>query len=148
MSENAEGFLARFQVAWGDLDSNSHMANTRYLDYAAQTRFLYLSSAGFTPKDFRQNGLGPVVFKDEVAYEMELRFLDEFTVDMRLAAHSADASRFIIANTIRRADGRVCADIRTSGAWFDLQERKTVAPPATLGQAMAALPRTDDYCYL
>ena len=39
-----------FQVTWADLDSNAHLKNSRYLDYAAQARFLYLAAAGFTPQ--------------------------------------------------------------------------------------------------
>jgi acyl-CoA thioester hydrolase len=33
----------QFTVVWGDLDANQHMRNTAYLDYAAQSRFIFLA---------------------------------------------------------------------------------------------------------
>ena len=36
-----------YQVLWADLDGNQHLKNTRYLDYAAHTRFRFLTEHGF-----------------------------------------------------------------------------------------------------
>ncbi len=68
-------YEAEFRVTWADLDSNRHLRNTGYLDYAAQTRMLYLDQAGFSPKDFAEHNVGPIVFEDTVRYKREINFL-------------------------------------------------------------------------
>lgn len=141
----SEPFTASYQVAWADLDANAHMRNTRYLDYASQTRFLYLASAGFPPPAFRKANVGPAIFRDEVTYKRELRHLARFTVELRLAAQSGDGSQYVFAETFLHEDGVVAAEVRTHAAWFDLSARKVVAPPPQLKAAMDALAHTGDY---
>lgn len=50
-----------FQVAWEHLDANVHAANTAFMRFAINTRFLHFASLGFTPADFARHRLGPVV---------------------------------------------------------------------------------------
>ena len=135
----------RFQVAWADLDSNNHMRNTGYHDYAAQTRFLYLNDHGFTPRDFAAFGMGPMVFEETIQYRRELRFLETFRVTYTIAGQSADGSRFIIVNRILKEDGTLSAQISSTGAWVDLKARKVAPPPDALKAAMDALVREPDF---
>jgi acyl-CoA thioester hydrolase len=138
-------FEREFQVAWEHLDANGHAANTAFMQFAINTRFLYFASLGFTPADFARHRLGPVVRRDEVDYFREARFLDRISVNLRLAGLAPDGSRFRIVNEIRRGDGELAARIATTAGWFDLGARKLVAPPAPLADAMASLERTDDF---
>ena len=48
-----------FQVTWADLDANRHLKNTGYLDYAAQSRFLYFAAGGFGQQQFAELNIGP-----------------------------------------------------------------------------------------
>lgn len=144
----AEAFERPFQVAWAHLDANGHMANTAYLDIAVDVRFMYFTSRGFPPEEFRKRRIGPVVRRDEVDYYRELRLLQPIRVNLLLVGLSEDASRFRIRNEIRRDDGEVAARITTLGGWFDLEARKLVAPPETLAAALRALVRADDYAGL
>jgi acyl-CoA thioester hydrolase len=138
-------FEARFQVAWGDVDYNRHLANTAYLDYAAQTRFLQLAAAGFGPDAFEAHGLGPVVMKDEISYRRELKLLEFFTVQFLAGGMNPDRSRFILVNRFVNAAGKLCAELRSHGVWFDLAARKPVEPPTALRAAMEGLERTEDF---
>lgn len=138
-------FEAEFQVAWGDLDYNRHVGNSRYLDYAAQARFLYLSSRRFGPDAFARHGIGPAILTDEVKYLKELRLLDRFTVSFEVAGLNASGSRFIIVNRFIGHDGEPRAEVRTMAVWFDLAARKAVAPPPQLAAAMTSADRTADY---
>lgn len=141
-------FEAPFQVAWGDVDYNRHLANTAYLDYAAQTRFLYLAEAGFGPDAFAAHGIGPAVLKDEITYRRELKLLEPFSVRFLAGGQNADRSRFILVNRFHNAAGQLCAELRSLGAWFDLTARRIVAPPPALLAAMEGLERTEDYAEL
>ena len=64
-------FEREFQVAWEHLDANAHAANTAFMQFAINTRFLFFASLGFSPADFAKHRLGPVVRRDEVDYFRE-----------------------------------------------------------------------------
>ncbi|HEY5798821.1 MAG TPA: thioesterase family protein [Burkholderiaceae bacterium] len=138
-------FRADFQVTWSDLDANVHLRNTGYLDYAAQTRFLYLAQAGYTPKEFKQANMGPVVFSETITYHRELHFLEQFQVAIHLAGMSESGAKFIMANRFLKSDGTVAAEVRSTGAWFNIGTRKVSAPEPGLFNAMNGLPRTEDF---
>jgi acyl-CoA thioester hydrolase len=59
-------------AGWGDMDFNSHMANTAYLDKAADVRQKFLAEHGFPIEEFARQRIGPVVRKDEIEYFAEV----------------------------------------------------------------------------
>jgi len=135
----------QFTVVWADLDANQHMRNTAYLDYAAQSRFLFLASRGFPPGEFRRHRLGPVVLRDTVEYRRELNHLDVFTLRLELAGMSEDGARFALANTFTNARGELAATVRSDGAWFALEARRVQPPPEALLAAMNRMPRSAEF---
>lgn len=145
MSPVAETFARTLYAGWGDMDFNGHMRNTAYLDKSADLRMWFFASRGFPMAEFSRLRLGPVVREDRVEYFREIPLLAEFTVDQELAGLSADGARFCLQNSFVRADGKLCARVRSSGGWLDLGARALVVPPAALREAMAALPRTADF---
>jgi acyl-CoA thioester hydrolase len=138
-------FTRTFHVGWGHLDSNSHMANTAYLDVCVDVRFMYFAFKGFSPKDFERLRFGPVVQRDEIEYFRELRLLEPFTVNLALAGMSGDGSRFRIRNEFFREDGKMAARVTTQGGWLNLELRKLTAPPPELLDVFSALTRTEDF---
>ena len=137
-----------FEVLWALLDANDHMANTGYLQLCIDCRFAYFESQGFAPGDFHSHRVGPVVRKEELEYFRELKLLDKVTVSLMLAAVAPDASRFVLRNEMRRADGELAARISSSGGWLDLDKRRLRAPPEKLARALLALDRTEDFVSL
>ena len=138
-------FERTLHVAWAHLDANGHMANTAYLDIVVDVRFMYFSSCGFPPEEFRRLGIGPVVRRDEVEYYRELRLMQEIRIDMQLAGIAADASRFKLRHDIRREDGELAARVTTLAGIFDLKSRKLVVPPEGLAAALRGLDRSADF---
>ncbi|RZI42274.1 thioesterase [Herbaspirillum sp. HC18] len=143
METNVSQF--QYTVTWSDLDANVHLRNTGYLDYAAQTRFLYLKESGFTPADFRSAGIGPVIFSEQIAYHKELMFLENFSVTMQLGGISEDGAKFIMVNRFLKNDGRLAAEVSTRGAWFDLNARRVASPPQALTDALLRLSKTENF---
>ncbi len=143
--DDTKPFSINYQVTWGDLDANMHMANRAYLDYASQTRFLFINEQGFTPADFQHAQMGPVIFSDNIQYLKELRFLEKFYVEYWLGGNSRDYSKFLLINKFYREDGKLAALLETSGAWFNLSTRKVMAPPEKLISAIDALLKTEGY---
>ncbi len=130
-------YFVRYQVGWIDVDMNGHMSNSRYLDYATQTRFRYLAEHGFSPDDFRRHGLGPLIFEDHLRYRRELRFLDQFSVAFEYEKLDEEGRKFRVVNRFTR-DGEEVAVVDARGAWFDLETRSVAVPPAKLLAALSA----------
>jgi acyl-CoA thioester hydrolase len=132
----SEVFQARFRAGWGAMDANGHMANTAYLDFAADTRFQYFEANGFSARDF---------MRDATDYRSEIRLQEEFSVTFELMGLSKDGSRFRLRNAFLKADGTVAAVVTTDAGWWSLDSRRLVVPPAELSTAMARLSRSEDF---
>jgi acyl-CoA thioester hydrolase len=134
-------------AGWGDMDFNSHMRNTAYLDKSVDARMLYFAQQGFSMSEFLRLRIGPVVMKDEIEYFREIHLLDRITVGFTLAGLSVDGSRMLLRNEFLR-DGKLVARVTSAGGWLDLEMRKLTCPPPALLDAMKALERTDDFVEL
>jgi len=141
--------MTRFEkvltAGWRDMDYNSHMANTAYLDRAADVRMMYFAENGFTADDMLRLRIGPVVMKDEIEYFREVRLLQEVRVALAIAGLAPDGSRFVIRNEFTHLDGQRCAVVTSTGGWLDLHSRKLTAPPPELKKALEDLPRIDGF---
>jgi acyl-CoA thioester hydrolase len=138
-------YVKSYQVQWRDLDANRHMANTAFLDYGTQTRFRYFESRGLGPDRLIEAGTGVVLFTELIEYKAELRFLEEFTVDVRLGGMNEKGSRFEIVNRVTKADGALAAVMTIHAGWFDLAARKVRSPSAEMAAALDGLVRTGEY---
>lgn len=138
-------FAKKLMAGWGDMDFNSHMRNTAFLDKAGDVRMLFLSEHGFPMSEFMRLNIGPVVMKDEIAYVKEVLLLDEITVTLSLAGLAEDGSRWILRSDIIRPDGKLAARVNSTGGWLDLAARKLIAPPEGLMATWQALERTEDF---
>ena len=78
-------FERRLVAGWGDMDFNSHMRNTAYLDKAADVRMMFFAEHGFPMSEFARLRLGPVIMKDEIEYYREVNLLDEVRVTLAIA---------------------------------------------------------------
>jgi len=135
-------------AGWADMDFNSHMKNTAYLDKAADVRQMFLIENGFPVDEFLRLKIGPVVMKDEVEYFKEVHLQQVISVTYALAGHSLDGSRFLLRHEIFRPDGKLSARVTSAGGWLDLAGRKLIVPPPPLLAAMNSLERTSDFTVL
>lgn len=131
-------------ASWADMDFNSHMRNTAYLDKAADIRMMFFSENGFPVNEFLRQGFGPAVMKDEIEYFREFHLLDEVEGNFFLAGSSDDGSRVRIVNEFYRK-GSLAARVTSVSGWLDLQQRKLICPPPLLLAAIQKLERADDF---
>lgn len=149
MTTSSPGRYARqFTAGWGMMDFNGHLANTAYLDLAADVRMAFFAEHGFPPAEFRRIAIGPVVRKDELEYFREINLHDRVTVTHAALAMSPDGARFTLENEIFNAAGDRCAVVRSTGGWLDLRARKLVVPPPALTEAMRLVPRAPAFVEL
>jgi acyl-CoA thioester hydrolase len=146
--ESSRGYARQFLAGWGTMDFNGHLANTAYLDLAADARMTFFAEHGFAPSEFRRLGIGPVIQKDEIEYFREINLHETVTVTCAVAAMSADGSRFVVENEIWSAAGKRSAIVRSAGGWLDHRARQLVAPPEPLLAAFRLIPRTADFAEL
>ncbi len=145
----AEPYVAEYRARWADMDWNQHMRNAAFLGCAEETRMRFLDSRGWTMAEFERRRIGPVVVEDRITYRRELRLLEPFRVDLWLAGSSADLRTMKLRSRfLRDGDGEPCATVESVVLWFDLAERRRVAPPPELTAIWQSLPRTDDFAVM
>jgi acyl-CoA thioester hydrolase len=133
-----------FQAGWGDMDFNSHMRNTAYLDKSVDVRFMYFTENGMPMSEFLRLGIGPVVMKDEVEYFKEFRLHDHMKVNLTVAGMTNDGKRIKICNEFFKNDN-LAARITSTLGWLDLGQRKLVCPPEKILQILRSMPKSDDF---
>jgi acyl-CoA thioester hydrolase len=138
-------FEKKLYASWGDMDFNSHMRNTAYLDKAGDVRMMFFSEHGFPMSEFARLKIGPIITKDEIEYFREVNLLDELTVNLVIAGLSEDGSRWLMCNEFFRPDGKLAATVTSMGGWLDLSARRIVPAPEKLLEALDSLPKTSDF---
>ena len=141
-------YARQFLAGWWTMDFNGHLANTAYLDLAADVRMAFFAEHGFPPSEFRRLAIGPVVRKDELEYFREINLHESVTVTYAALAMSPDGARFALENEIWTAGGERAAVVRSTGGWLDLRARKLVAPPPALLKALERVPRAPSFSEL
>lgn len=141
-------YSKQLYAGWADMDFNSHMKNTAFLDKAADVRMMFFAENGFPVETFARLRFGPVIMRDEVDYRREVNLLQDIVVTLAAAGQSEDGSRFMLRQEIQRLDGTVCARVTSAGGWLDLNARKLIAPPADMLAVMRMLDRTEDFVEL
>ena len=137
-------FERQIRVGWSDLDANSHMRNTAYLDRAADTRMIFFAEHGFPIAEFARLGVGPVIRRDTVDYFRECHLLDTLRVTLAFSGMSPDAARFAIVNEFWRGD-RLVARVTSAGGWLDRAARALTVPPDVLAVVLRAAPRAEGF---
>jgi acyl-CoA thioester hydrolase len=146
MSQGRNRVFEKTLVAgWGDMDFNSHMRNTAFLDKSADVRMMFFAENGFPMEEFMRRKIGPVIMKDEVEYFKEVRLLEPLRVTLTNAGLAEDGSRFLIRNEFWRGDGKLLARVTSTGGWLDLATRKLITPPEGLLAALRSLTPTEDF---
>lgn len=132
-------------AGWGDMDFNSHMRNTAYLDKSADVRMMFFADNGFPMAEFVSRRFGPVILKDELEYFKEVGLLTELRVTLSLAGLAEDGRHFLMRNEFYRADGKLAARVTSLGGWLDFSTRRLKTPPEALLGALNLLAKTEGF---
>ncbi|MGW3075991.1 MULTISPECIES: acyl-CoA thioesterase [unclassified Kitasatospora] len=136
MSDQA--FSTRITVRGYETDSQGHLNQAVYLQYAEHARWEYLRAAGIRQTDLVAEGVGPVVLETTVKYLRELRAGD--SVEVGCSFTWRDGKTFQVVQRLVREDGVLAAEITGVGGILDLKERRLVADPREPLRALAADP--------
>ncbi|MFV0131175.1 acyl-CoA thioesterase [Streptomyces sp. HMX112] len=131
----AEPFSVTVVVRGYETDTQGHLNQAVYLQYAEHARWSLLQRAGIRQTDLLEKGVGPVALEVTVRYLRELRAGDEVAVTCAFVW--SGGKTFRIEQTVRKADGTVAAEVSGVGGLMDLAERRLVADPREYFRSLA-----------
>ncbi|MET9498643.1 acyl-CoA thioesterase [Streptomyces sp. NPDC006552] len=134
----AEPYTVRIEVRGYETDSQGHLNQAVYLQYAEHARWSALRRAGIEQSTLLGRGVGPVALETTVRYLRELRAGDE--VDVDCVFEWGDGKTFRIRQSVTRSDGTVSAEVTSVGGLLDLTARKLVKDPAEVFRELATDP--------
>jgi acyl-CoA thioester hydrolase len=123
----SEPFSVPVTVRGYETDTQGHLNQSVYLNYAEHARWSLLRAAGIRQADLVARGVGPVALETTIRYRRELLAGDE--VEVSCAFEWGEGKTFRMRQTIRKADGTVAAEIEAVGGLMDLTTRRLVADP-------------------
>jgi acyl-CoA thioester hydrolase len=130
------------------MDANAHLANTAYLDLAADARMACFADQGFPASEFARLAIGPVIRRDELEYFREVGLHERVTVTCAALALSREGGRFMLENEVWLPRGERAAVVRSTGGWLDLRARSLVVPPPPLLAVLRQFPRAEGFVEL
>ncbi|MCW5253149.1 acyl-CoA thioesterase [Streptomyces sp. SHP 1-2] len=130
----SEPFSVPVTVRGYETDTQGHLNQAVYLNYAEHARWALLQSAGIRQADLVARGVGPVALETTIRFRSELVAGDE--VEVTCAFEWGEGKTFRIGQVVRKADGTVAAEIEAVGGLMDLGARKLLTEP---GKRLAEL---------
>lgn len=134
----SEPFSVNISVRGYETDSQGHLNQAVYLQYAEHARWSVLRAAGIEQADLLAKGVGPVALENTIRYLSELRAGDE--VEVTCTFLWGERKTFRIEQVIRKADGTKAAELHSVGGLLDLDARQMVADPREYFRALASDP--------
>ncbi|MGW7054203.1 acyl-CoA thioesterase [Streptomyces sp. NPDC054887] len=121
-----------------ELDTQGHVNQAVYLQYAEHARWELLRAAGLPQEKLLASGVGPVALEVTVKYARELRGGERVRVTCQFVYGAGKT--FEIVQRIVKEDGTVAAEITGVGGMLDLSARKLITDPAGRLAALADNP--------
>ncbi|MCM2415672.1 MULTISPECIES: acyl-CoA thioesterase [unclassified Streptomyces] len=110
-----------------ELDTQGHLNQAVYLQYAEHARWELLRAAGLPQEKLLADGVGPVALEVTVKFRKELRGGERVRVSCRF--DYGEGKTFTTEQQILKEDGTVAAEVTGLAGILDLTTRRLVADP-------------------
>lgn len=137
--------IKTFEIRWGDLDPNRHVANSAYVEFMNDTRMTYMHKNGFTQQKFAEYNIGPVVFTEDYHYMKEIMPRETVYVDVELVGVTDDKRFYRFGHCLYKANGKLAVYSELLFGWMDLKERKLQLPPDELMAILDNMPKSEKF---
>jgi acyl-CoA thioester hydrolase len=131
----SEPFKTRVAVRGYELDTQGHLNQAVYLQYAEHARWEMLRAAGIPGDKLRASGVGPVQLEFTIRFKRELRGGDEIEVSCALVF--SDRKVFRVHQEFRKLDGTLAAELDGTVGLLDLTERHLITDPVGRFRSLA-----------
>lgn len=121
-------FFVDVTVRGYELDTQGHLNQAVYLQYAEHARWELLRAAGLPQEKLLASGVGPVALEVTVRFLRELRGGEQVRVTCQFVYSSGKT--FEVVQKIIKEDGTVAAEITGVAGMLDLTARRLIADPA------------------
>lgn len=122
-------YFHKFEVRWGDIDANRHLANSSYVQYCAQARMGFMTKHRMGVKELNRWGVGPVILHERYSFFREIYADQNVVVSVEIDGLAEDASIYRFVHKFYLPDGTHCATAEATGVWIDMMLRKMTTPP-------------------
>lgn len=140
-----DAYQRSFDIRWGDLDPNRHVANATFVSLLTETRMSIMAAFGFDQAYLEREQIGPVIFHEDFYYIREVKPNSSIRIDVRMAGVSEDWGFMKQAQRIFLPDGNIAVYSEVLFAWFDLNTRKLRIPSSDILAAYQKYPRIEDF---
>lgn len=131
-------YAARWRVRNYELDSNGHVNNAVYLNWAEEIASQHAEAAGYGRAWSIERGGGWVIRKSEITHHRPAVFGDE--VEVRVRVELVRGVRGVRRTWIRRtASGDLLAEVLTEWVWVRLSDGRPTPVPDELVELAAAV---------
>ncbi|MET9257429.1 acyl-CoA thioesterase [Streptomyces sp. NPDC003717] len=131
-------FAVPVTVRGYETDTQGHLNQAVYLNYAEHARWSLLQTAGIRQADLLARDVGPVALETTIRFRRELLAGEE--VEVTCAFEWGEGKTFRIHQLVRKADGTVAAEVEAVGGIMDLEARRLIADPRELFKDLATDP--------
>lgn len=136
------------QLRWSDFDANYHLRHSAYYDFGAMVRIEMFKAVGLTDAVFKQEGFGPILFKEECVFRKEVGMYDSIFITCELLHCKRNGARFTIKHRLLKEDDSLVAEITILGDWIDYNTRKLWHPLPFMTAFVEQMPKHPDFTYL
>ena len=124
-------YAERWRVRSYELDSNGHVNNSVYLQWAEEIATRHAEAAGYGKDWSIERGGGWVIHRSEITYRRPALYDDE--VEVRVHVELLRGARGVRRTWISRVrDGELLAEVLTEWAWIRLSDGRPVRIPREL----------------
>jgi acyl-CoA thioester hydrolase len=135
---NDHTYSTQIEVRWADCDANQHMRHSAYADMCAHARVGFLNSLGMTGQWFKENNIGPVLFKEQTEYFREAFMNEIMTITVEAGEPTGSQKSVCIVNNVYNTQGELAARHQVIVGWMNTQIRKIVELPEMIVKSALA----------
>ena len=110
------------------LDSYGHVNNATYLALFEEARWQAITERGYGYQKVHETGMGPVILGVDLKFLKELKLRETITITLELVSY--EGKIFKLKQQMIKESQEVASEALFTAAFFDLKNRKLIAPNA------------------
>jgi YbgC/YbaW family acyl-CoA thioester hydrolase len=110
------------------LDSYGHVNNATYLALFEEARWQAITERGYSYQKVHETGMGPVVLGVDLKFLKELKLRETIAITLELVSY--EGKIFKLKQQMIKENKEVASEALFTAAFFDLKNRKLIAPNA------------------